>query len=90
MGAVYSKLSIEERRRTERWRHAKVPVREMARVPRKRNLAAVSDHELKMLCDRLNNTLRKCLGWKRWVAPLLSTAIEAAVQVSLTPDPVRP
>jgi IS30 family transposase len=32
MGAVYSQLSIEERRRIERWRHAKVPVREMARV----------------------------------------------------------
>jgi len=26
MGAVYSQLSIEERRRIERWRHAKVPV----------------------------------------------------------------
>jgi len=32
MGAVYTQLSIEERRRIERWRHANVPVREMARV----------------------------------------------------------
>ncbi len=32
MGAVYSQLSIEERRRIERWRHANVHVREMARV----------------------------------------------------------
>ena len=32
MGAVYSQLSITERRRIERWRHAKVPVDEMARV----------------------------------------------------------
>jgi IS30 family transposase len=32
MGAVYSQLSITERRRIERWRHAKVPVNEMARV----------------------------------------------------------
>lgn len=32
MGAVFSQLSIEERRRIERWRYAKVPVREMARV----------------------------------------------------------
>ena len=32
MGAVYRQLSITERRRIERWRHAKVPVDEMARV----------------------------------------------------------
>ena len=32
MGAVYSQLSIEERRKMDRWRHAKVPVDEMARV----------------------------------------------------------
>ena len=32
MGAVYNQLSITERRRIERWRHAKVPVDEMARV----------------------------------------------------------
>ena len=33
-------------------------------LPRKRDITAVSDHELKMICDRLNNTPRKCLGWK--------------------------
>jgi transposase, IS30 family len=32
MGAAYSQLSLEERRRIERWRAAKVPVDEMARV----------------------------------------------------------
>ncbi|WP_291735654.1 helix-turn-helix domain-containing protein [Leisingera sp. F5] len=32
MGAVYSRLSITERRKIERWRHAKTPVNEMARV----------------------------------------------------------
>ena len=32
MGAVYTHLSIEERSRIGRWRHAKVPIREMARV----------------------------------------------------------
>ncbi|WP_081780570.1 helix-turn-helix domain-containing protein [Sulfitobacter sp. 20_GPM-1509m] len=32
IGAVYSQLSITERRKIERWRHAKVPVDEMARV----------------------------------------------------------
>ncbi|SEL40161.1 transposase, IS30 family [Roseovarius nanhaiticus] len=24
----------------------------------------LSDHELKIICDRLNATPRKCLGWK--------------------------
>ena len=32
MGTTYKQLSIAERRRIERWRHAKVPVDEMARV----------------------------------------------------------
>ena len=32
MGAVYTQLSITERRKIERWRHAKVPVNEMAKV----------------------------------------------------------
>ena len=32
MGAVYSQLSVQERRKIEDWWHAKVPVREMARV----------------------------------------------------------
>lgn len=32
MGAVYSQLSLSERRRIEYWWHAKVPVAEMARV----------------------------------------------------------
>ncbi|MCU9838263.1 helix-turn-helix domain-containing protein [Ruegeria sp. WL0004] len=32
MGAVYTQLSLKERRRIEDWWHAKVPVREMARV----------------------------------------------------------
>jgi IS30 family transposase len=34
MGTSYTQLSITERRRLERWRHAKVPVDEMARVLR--------------------------------------------------------
>ena len=33
-------------------------------LPRKRDITAVSDHELKMICDRLNATPRKCLGWQ--------------------------
>ena len=66
MGAVCTQLSITERRKTERWRHAKVPVDEMARVLKRcrRQFSGNSDHELKMICDRLNATPRKCLGWK--------------------------
>ncbi|MFG6569883.1 transposase, partial [Sulfitobacter sp. 1A13679] len=33
-------------------------------LPRKRNTTAVPDHELKMICDRLNATPRKCLGYR--------------------------
>ncbi len=32
MGMVYTQLSLRERRKIETWWHAKVPVREMARV----------------------------------------------------------
>ncbi|PRY84029.1 helix-turn-helix protein [Donghicola tyrosinivorans] len=32
MGTVYNQLSINERVQIERWRLAKIPVREMARV----------------------------------------------------------
>ena len=32
MGAVYSQLSLQERRKIETWWHAKVPVRETVRV----------------------------------------------------------
>jgi len=35
MGAVYTQLSLRERRRIEDWWHANVPVREMARVLRR-------------------------------------------------------
>ena len=35
MGTTYTRLSITERRRIERWRHAKVPVDEMAGVLRR-------------------------------------------------------
>ena len=49
----YQKCTVENtNRRARRW------------LPRKRDITAVSDHELKMICDRLNNTPRKCLGWK--------------------------
>jgi len=33
-------------------------------LPRKRDIRRMTDHELKKLCDQLNTTPRKCLGWK--------------------------
>ena len=33
-------------------------------LPRKRDIRQLSDHEMKVICDRLNATPRKCLGWK--------------------------
>lgn len=33
-------------------------------LPHKRDINKITDHELKKLCDQLNNTPRKCLGWK--------------------------
>lgn len=33
-------------------------------LPRKRDIRSMTDHEMKEICDRLNNTPRKCLGWK--------------------------
>lgn len=33
-------------------------------LSRKRDIRQLSDHDMKVICDRLNNTPRKCLGWK--------------------------
>ena len=33
-------------------------------LPRKRDIRQCTDHDMKVICDRLNNTPRKCLGWK--------------------------
>ena len=33
-------------------------------LPRKRDIRSMTDHDMKVICDRLNNTPRKCLGWK--------------------------
>ena len=33
-------------------------------LPRQRDVAAMTEFELKQLCDQLNNTPRKCLGWR--------------------------
>ena len=33
-------------------------------LPRKRDIKSMTDHNIKQICDQLNNTPRKCLGWK--------------------------
>ena len=33
-------------------------------LPRKRDISQLTDHDIKVISDRLNNTPRKCLGWK--------------------------
>ncbi len=51
--APWQKGTVENtNRRARRW------------LPRRLDPTAVSDHELRMICDRLNATPRKCLGWK--------------------------
>lgn len=51
--APWQKGTVENtNRRARRW------------LPRKLNVKTLTDHELKMICERLNQTPRKCLGWK--------------------------
>jgi len=33
-------------------------------LPRERDIGQLSDHDIREICDRLNATPRKCLGWK--------------------------
>lgn len=33
-------------------------------LPRETPIAAVTDHDMKAICDQLNGTPRKCLGWR--------------------------
>jgi len=33
-------------------------------LPRKRDIRAMTDDDIKRICDQLNNTPRKCLGWR--------------------------
>ncbi len=35
----------------------------MGWVPRKRDIRSMTDRNIKMICDRLNNMPRKGLGW---------------------------
>ena len=47
------KSTVENtKRRARRW------------LPRKRDIRAMTNGDIKQICDQLNNTPRKCLGWK--------------------------
>lgn len=51
--APWQKGNVENtNRRARRW------------LPRENDPTTISNHQLKMICDRLNATPRKCLGWK--------------------------
>ena len=51
--APWQKGTVENtNRRARRW------------LPRKRDIRGMTDHDIKQICDQLNNTPRKCLGWK--------------------------
>lgn len=51
--APWQKGTVENtNRRIRRW------------LPRKRDIRSMTDHDMKMICDRLNNMPRKCLAWK--------------------------
>lgn len=69
MGAVYSQLSIEERRRIERWRHAKVPVREMARVLKRSKATIHREIKRNFFSDPC---LPKCDGYYGAAAQLMT------------------
>jgi IS30 family transposase len=36
----------------------------MSWLPRNRDIRSMAEHDMKVICDRLNNTPRKCHGWK--------------------------
>jgi IS30 family transposase len=49
----WQKVTVENtNRRARRW------------LPRKRDIRRCTDHDMNVICDRLNATPRKCLGWK--------------------------
>lgn len=50
MGAVYTQLSLQERRKIESWWRARVPVREMARVL---EIAAITENVVEAAAQTL-------------------------------------
>lgn len=60
MGPVYKQLSITERRRIERWRHAKAPVDKMARVLKRCRSTIFHELKRKYFSDE---SMPKCDGY---------------------------
>lgn len=69
MGTAYAQLSIEERRKIERWRHAKVPVNEMARVLKRCRSTIFRELKRKYFSDPC---LPKCDGYYGAAAQLMA------------------
>ena len=69
MGAVYTQRSITERRRIERWRHAKVPVDEMARVLKRCRSAIFRELKRNHFSDEC---MPKCDGYYGGAAQLMA------------------
>jgi len=60
MDTVYSRLTIAERRRIERWRHAKVPADEMARILKRCRSTIFRELKRKFFADEC---MPKCDGY---------------------------
>lgn len=76
MGTTYTQLSITERRRIERWRHAKVPVDEMARVLKRCRSTIFRELKRNFFADE---SMPKCDGYYG----------DAAHRMSATPVGIR-
>ena len=70
MRRPYRKLNLDERRILATMLQAKATKTKIAetlgrdRSTIHRDIKAITDEDMKVICDRLNNTPRKCLGWK--------------------------
>ena len=59
---AHPKLNLHERRAIKDMLNAKIPVREIAAEIGRYVTKIYRD--MKSICDRLNGTSRKCLGWR--------------------------
>ena len=82
MGAVYTQLSLKERRRIEDWWHAKVPVRKMARVLSRHKSTIHREIKRNFWAD--DDFPKKCAGYFGHAAQL-QTQKRRSVQRKLIP-----
>tara|TARA_R110002074_G_scaffold396396_1_gene585756 strand:- start:59 stop:403 length:345 start_codon:yes stop_codon:yes gene_type:complete len=82
MGAVYNQLSITERRRIERWRHAKVPVDEMVRVLKRCRSTIFRESKRNHFSDEC---MPGCDGYYGAAAQLMMADRRAGPQADQTP-----